>query len=211
MVYKYIVLFFFYSVFGWLMETSCQFVVKHKVVNRGFLIGPYCPIYGTGAIIIQLFLQRYVHDLAALFVMSIVVCCILEYIISYVMEKLFNARWWDYSDKKFNINGRICLETSIPFGILGTLSVYVVNPAIFNVLNKIPANMLKYIALIITFVILCDMAISLNIISRFKDTAFNLREDNSEQISLKVKKELINISKSYRRLIQSFPKLTIKK
>ena len=211
MIYKYILLFFMYSIFGWLMETTIQFVLKHKWVNRGFLIGPYCPIYGTGAIIIHLFLRGYITDFKVLFVMSIVVCAILEYLISYIMEKLFKARWWDYSDKKFNINGRICLETSIPFGVLGTLSVYIVNPFIFDLLNKVPISIIRMSSVVITFVLFLDMAVSLNIISRFRESTFNLKEDNSELISLKVKKELIKISKSYKRLLQSFPKLVIKK
>lgn len=211
MLAKYVILFFIYSIFGWLFENICQLIEQHKVSNRGFLIGPYCPIYGTGALLIHILLKRYVSDIVVLFIMSIIVCSILEYITSYIMEKTFNARWWDYSDKKFNINGRICLEASIPFGLLGTISLYFINPFIFYLLDKVPNNILTIIAIILSFIIALDFSISLSIISKFKDVAFNLKEDNSDQISSKVKQELIKRSKNYKRLLKSFPRIKINK
>lgn len=211
MLAKYVILFFIYSIFGWLFENICQLIEQHKVSNRGFLIGPYCPIYGTGALLIHILLKRYASDIVVLFIMSIIVCSILEYITSYIMEKTFNARWWDYSDKKFNINGRICLEASIPFGLLGTISLYFINPFIFYLLDKVPNNILTIIAIILSFIIALDFSISLSIISKFKDVAFNLKEDNSDQISSKVKQELIKRSKNYKRLLKSFPRIKINK
>lgn len=211
MLAKYVILFFIYSIFGWLFENICQLIEQHKVSNRGFLIGPYCPIYGTGALLIHILLKRYVSDIVVLFIMSIIVCSILEYITSYIMEKTFNARQWDYSDKKFNINGRICLEASIPFGLLGTISLYFINPFIFYLLDKVPNNILTIIAIILSFIIALDFSISLSIISKFKDVAFNLKEDNSDQISSKVKQELIKRSKNYKRLLKSFPRIKINK
>ena len=111
----YFLLYLIYSIGGWLLEVSCKLVEKKKFINRGFLIGPYCPIYGTGAVIMTILLKKYIDDPITLFIMAMLTCSILEYITSYVMEKLFNARWWDYSTYRFNINGRICLETTIPF------------------------------------------------------------------------------------------------
>ena len=131
MLAKYVLMFFIYSVFGWCLENADQFLRKHKVSNRGFLIGTYCPIYGVGALLLHLLLSKYANDPIVLFILSVIVCASLEYLISYIMEVTFNARWWDYSDRRFNLNGRICLETSIPFGIFGTLSIYVFNPNIY--------------------------------------------------------------------------------
>lgn len=82
------------------------------------MIGPYCPIYGWGALAITILLKRYIDDWIVLLFMSIITCGILEYATSYVMEKLFHARWWDYSRRKYNINGRVCLETLIPLVFL---------------------------------------------------------------------------------------------
>ena len=109
------ILFMFYSIFGWVLEVLGKLIECKRFINRGFLIGPYCPIYGVGAILITALLGKYQDDIIALFIMAIVLCGTLEYLTSYVMEKVFHARWWDYSQRKFNINGRVCLYTIIPF------------------------------------------------------------------------------------------------
>ena len=103
-VETYLLLFFIYSNAGWLMEVIGKLIEKKKFINRGFLIGPYCPIYGHGAILITILLEKYTNDPIALFIMGVVICSILEYLTSYFMEKIFHARWWDYSRYKFNIN-----------------------------------------------------------------------------------------------------------
>ena len=133
MIRFYFLLFISYSVIGWIMETILKTIEYKKFVNRGFLIGPYCPIYGCGALLMTFLLQGYVHDPIVLFVFNIIICSILEYSTSYIMEKIFKARWWDYSYTKYNINGRICLDTMIPFGLLGLLMMYVINPFIYTV------------------------------------------------------------------------------
>jgi uncharacterized membrane protein len=114
---KYICIFLVYSIAGWFMESFRGLAKTGKFVNRGFLIGPYLPVYGWGVTLITIFLEKYVNDIGILFGMSIILCGVLEYFTSWIMEKLFKARWWDYHNRKFNINGRICLETLIPFGI----------------------------------------------------------------------------------------------
>ena len=129
----YFLLFFTYSVLGWIMEVTKTLIDKKKFVNRGFLIGPYCPIYGYGVILLTILLKKYQSDIPATFIFSILICGTLEYFTSYFMEKIFHARWWDYSKRKFNINGRICLETLLPFGIMGCLILYIVNPAFLNI------------------------------------------------------------------------------
>lgn len=100
------VIFYFmiYSVVGWIYETTLCSITDRHFVNRGFLNGPYCPIYGSGALLDVLILGR-IENPFLLFILGVLVTCSLEYLTSYVMEKLFKARWWDYSDKKFNIGG----------------------------------------------------------------------------------------------------------
>ena len=97
------VIFYFmiYSVVGWIYETTLCSITDRHFVNRGFLNGPYCPIYGSGALLDVLILGR-IENPFLLFILGVLVTCSLEYLTSYVMEKLFKARWWDYSDKKFN-------------------------------------------------------------------------------------------------------------
>lgn len=123
MIEQLLALYYIYSIAGWIMETVSVSIQKRKFVDRGFLIGPYCPIYGTGVVAITVLLKKYSDDVVATFFMSIIICGILEYMTSYFMEKIFKARWWDYTNRKFNINGRVCLQNLVIFGILGTFIV----------------------------------------------------------------------------------------
>ena len=132
----YFLLFILYSMIGWLMEVILTIIEDKKLVNRGFFVGPYCPIYGFGGILATLFLSKYSGDIFALFFLGILLFSFLEYYTSYFLEKIFHARWWDYTNRKFNINGRICLETMIPFGILGIVVIKFANPILFNLLNS---------------------------------------------------------------------------
>lgn len=109
----YILIFFIYAIAGWIMETTTISIRNKKFVNRGFLVGPICPIYGYGVVLVSVLLKKYQEDMVATFCMSIIICGLLEYFTSFFMEKIFKARWWDYSQKKFNINGRICLENLV--------------------------------------------------------------------------------------------------
>lgn len=203
----YFLLFIIYSCMGWIMEVIGKLIEKHKFINRGFLIGPYCPIYGWGCLTMILLLSKYLDEPIILFFMAILICSILEYFTSYFMEKLFNARWWDYSKRKFNINGRICLETMIPFGILGCLILYIVNPFIINILDKVPNNILYALALFIFIIYVIDNIISLNIMVKFKVTMKTVERDGTEEITKKVKDILFNRNWLYRRLIKAFPNL----
>lgn len=200
-------LFIIYAFLGWIVEIINNVVVLKKFVNRGFLIGPYCPIYGVGGLIATIFLTKYKESIIVLFVMSMFLFALLEYFTSYLMEKLFKARWWDYTDYRFNINGRICLETLIPFGLLGCFAIYVVNPIIFSIFNMTNIVVLRIIAIVIFIIFIIDFTVSLKIINSFKDTAVKfLKKDNTEEITKKVKEILLSKSVWTKRLIESFPK-----
>lgn len=208
----YFLYFIIIAICGWMMEVTLQLVQKHKFADRGFLIGPYCPIYGVGGLLITLCLTRLVEYPVALFCVAVVVCAVLEYVTSFIMEKVFHARWWDYSENKFNINGRICLETIIPFGLLGLLLIYVINPFIFNNLEKLPADVLNIIAIILGIAFAVDFFISLKVILNVSSTTQKFDKENpkdsTEEISQKVKEFLSGKSILNRRLINAFPKLT---
>ena len=208
----YFLYFIIISICGWIMEITLQLIQKHKFADRGFLIGPYCPIYGCGGLLITLCLTGLEEHPVALFSMAILICGILEYLTSYIMEKLFHARWWDYSENKYNINGRVCLETIIPFGILGLILIYFVNPLIFDNLIKVPENILNVVAIAIAVLFVTDNIISLKVISnvRLATNKFDKEnpKDNTEEISQKVKEFLRGKSILNRRLVNAFPKLT---
>lgn len=125
---EYILFFFFYSIIGWISEVIYCSIKDKKFTNRGFLFGPICPIYGTGAISMLLALSWCKKWPVVVFLLGVVVCDIVEYLTSVIMEKLFHARWWDYSKKKFNLHGRICLEHSCYWGIFSVLLIYLIHP-----------------------------------------------------------------------------------
>lgn len=203
----YFLLFISYAFLGWCMEVTCKFIQHKKFINRGFLIGPYCPIYGWGALAITILLKRYMEDPLVLFVMSTLICSIIEYLTSYFMEKKYHARWWDYSNKKFNINGRICLETLIPFGILGVAIMYGTNPILFKLYNQIPQLVINILTAILFIGFIVDNIISSNIISSINVEGNKLIKDNTEEITDKVKQILTQKSWLHRRLINAFPEL----
>ena len=134
-IYVFLI-FFIYSIIGYLCEVMGIFFETGKLnFSRGYFIGPYLPIFGFGSLIITYYLNRYQNDLVALFIMGAFFCCLLEYLTSLIMEKIFKLRWWDYSHKKFNLNGRICLETGVLFGIGSLIIVKITNPIIFKILS----------------------------------------------------------------------------
>ena len=143
--------------------------------------------------------------------MVIVICSLLEYITSYVMEKIFKARWWDYSDNKFNINGRICLETLIPFGILGCIIMYVINPIISNLLLIIPPKVLVVLSVFIVILFILDNIISYTIITKLHISTKDIIMDNTEEITKKVREYIYNNSRFGKRLMNSFSSLKILK
>ena len=203
----YFLLFISYAFLGWCMEVTCKFIQYKKFINRGFLIGPYCPIYGWGALAITILLKRYMEDQLVLFVMSTIICSIIEYLTSYFMEKKYHARWWDYSNKKFNINGRICLETLIPFGILGVAIMYGTNPILFKLYNQIPQLVINILTAILFIGFILDNIISSNIISSINVEGNKLIKDNTEEITEKIKQVLRQKSWLHRRLINAYPGL----
>ncbi len=182
----YILLFFTYSFAGWFMESVGGILKEKRFINRGFLIGPYCPVYGVGVVIITILLKRYTNDIPVLFILSTVICGTLEYLTSYVMEKLFNARWWDYRNNKFNINGRICLETLLPFGIAGSTILCIINPFFENIYLGIPDLYRHIITIFLSCLFIIDFIISFKIILSFKGEIYSSR-DNTEEIGEKVK------------------------
>ena len=207
-VYNYIILFFIYSFIGWILEVIFTLVIDKKLTNRGFFIGPYLPIYGSGCCLLIVLLNGSNKDIISLFLKSIIICSILEYFTSYIMEKIFKTRWWDYSNRKYNINGRICLETMIPFGILGCLLIYIINPYFTNILLSLNPTIIKIIAIILSIIFIIDFIISFKIIFSIRGVIKNVAKDSTEEIT-RIVKDTLNKSKIYKRISKAFPKFKI--
>lgn len=166
--YKLFLLFIVYSFLGWCMEVITMFVQKRKFINCGALIGPYCPIYGIAAILIIVLLNRFKGNPILLFFFSVIICSIVEYITSFLLEKILNIKWWDYSSIKFNLNGRICLKVSLLFGFLGIFFTYIATPVIYNSINSIHPVIITTVALFTLIIFASDIFNSYKIMNNLK-------------------------------------------
>lgn len=210
-IFVLMALFLVYSFVGWVMETCYCWICTKKFVNRGFLIGPVVPIYGTGGVLVYVLLKRYLDMPLVLFIMSIIICSLLEYFTSYYMEKLFKTRWWDYSNRKFNINGRVCLFNMICFGILSLVIMYGVNPFLLDIIHKIDPMVLKTVVSILMTIFLIDLGISTKIIYNFKGISKNVLTDATEEVNKKVKEVILSKGVLLRRIAKSYPNFKIRR
>ena len=205
-----VIIFMIYSFLGWVGEVVGKLIFDKKFINRGFLIGPYCPIYGVGAILMIILLQKYEEDPFTYFIMSVLLFSTIEYLTSFILEKLFNARWWDYTKYKFNINGRICLETMIPFGLIAIFATYIVNPILFTCLEATPELIINVISILRLVILLVDIALTTKVMVNIKGTIKKAKKDNTEEITQQVKDIIMQTNKLMMRIIKSFPRLKIK-
>lgn len=172
--------FVIYSFLGWIMESIVRSISERKLINTGFLVGPMCPIYGIGAIIMMLFLDRFENNIPLLFIVSIVVLTIWEYLVGVLLETIFKTKYWDYSDQKFNFQGRVCLINSICWGILGVLFVKGIHPAIIKILEKVNIQILHIVMFGITVIAIIDMIVSIIKIKNITETLNKIEELNKE-------------------------------
>ena len=207
-VYLYFMLFLIYSFIGWVMEICVTYPKTKKIVDRGFLLGPYCPIYGYSSIIMIFYLNHYKDNPLTVFLLAVVVCTFIEYMVSLIMEKLFNARWWDYSTRKFNINGRVCLTNAFFFGVLGTFLVYYLNPFLEGLLLKINTNVLNVISLVWMIIFTFDFITSMYASFKLKNNLSKIKKDNTEEIKERIK-EKIESTFLNRRIFKAYPKYKI--
>lgn len=202
-------LFIIYSVTGWIIEVIATYPDTKCFVNRGFLIGPYCPIYGNCAIAMILLLNN-IKDPILLFILSIIICSVGEYVTSYLMEKIFHARWWDYTKNKFNLNGRICLVNSLAFGVLGFLLIKFVNPFVVGLITKLSPTIMNILFYTILILFLIDNVISFKVIFKIKNMSVKyVHLDNTKEITEKVKK-ILSDNVLAKRVFKAFPNIRFK-
>lgn len=203
-------LFIVYSFLGWFMEMFITIVFHGRAYNRGFLIGPLCPIYGIAGVLITLIVGQQ-ENMLEIFCVVMIFGAVIEYTTSYMMEKLFHARWWDYSDQPFNVNGRICLGAIFGFGALGVLAVKIITPFLFHLFYSLDSVWLIWIAAILAVILVCDLIISLNLILRFKKTTKAVDGDVTEEITEYIRSVFSERGRLNRRLLRAFPEMKVKK
>lgn len=165
--YEVVWIFIIYAFIGWCTEVSYAALNTGKFVNRGFLNGPYCPIYGCGVVIVVAVLTPLKENLLILFAGSLALTTVLEYITGLILEKAFHNKWWDYSDKPFNIKGYVCLKFSVYWGLACTFIMQVLHPIIYNAIVWIPQVAGVAILLVLMCIFLTDCSITVSTILKF--------------------------------------------
>lgn len=191
-IFSLLIYFIIYSIAGWALESLYRSLCEKKIINSGFLIGPFCPIYGTGAIIMLLFLEGFKENILVLFLISFLVLSIWEYLVGVLLEKSFKTKYWDYSDHKININGRVCLFNSICWGILGILFIEYIHPFVEKNIQFINPLYLNIMIIIITVLFIIDTIISIITTINIK-VALDKVEELNEQIKVKLE-EIKNLN-----------------
>lgn len=203
-----------YSILGWIYESILCSIKAGKFINRGFLNGTYCPIYGWGAILDILVLGK-IENPALLFLLGVIVTCTLEYLTSYVMEKMFHARWWDYSYMKFNLNGRVCLVGALIFGMFSVLLILFIHPMIETWTGQIPTawkHVITGTAFVLFFI---DNVVTFRGMSGFTEKLDELKAyirrnrefELPEPVNWKYLSIMNKFSNQQRRMLAAFPKL----
>ena len=203
-----ILLFFVYAIAGWCMEVCLKYRQYHRFINRGFLTGPWLPIYGFGAILITLGVNAvagYDHSVFTTFLISLVLCGTVEYVASWIMEKRFHARWWDYSQKPMNLNGRVWIGNLILFGLAGVVVDNLANPLLLRLFNGISLRARTIIATVLLVVIVADYVVTHFVLKLVKTGVESSEADNTEQISKEVRLLLSDRSYFYSRFADAYP------
>ena len=179
--YELVWIFITYAVIGWCTEVSYAALDTGKFVNRGFLNGPYCPIYGCGVVIVVAILTPLKDNLLILFFGSFLLTSVLEYLTGFILEKVFHNKWWDYSSKPFNIRGYVCLKFSILWGLACTFVMKVVHPIIYKFITIIPEILGIVILVIAMTAFTVDICVTVATILKF-NKRLKLMEDMAQKM-----------------------------
>lgn len=184
-IYYMILNFFIYGFLGWCTEVAFAAVKQRKFVNRGFLNGPICPIYGIGVVCVVQILDAYTHNLGMLYVMSVILVTALEWITGFLLEKIFHRKWWDYSTMPLNLNGYVCVLFSLIWGVACVVIVRWIHPFIHKILSFVPVWMGSIAGVIFLAWLIADIYVTVTSILKM-----NRRLEKMETIA----RELHNLS-----------------
>lgn len=181
---KIYICFFIYSIIGWIWESFlCSSVELKKLVNRGFFLGPYCPIYGLGATLSYLLL-RDIGSATLIFILASIVSCTIEYIVGYILEKIFKDRWWNYDNYPFQLHGRVCLYGLVIFGLANVVIVKFSTPFLMFSLSVIKDSILIGLAISISLVSFVDLIITISARKKLNKRLSNFHERLEEKADI---------------------------
>lgn len=206
----YIIIF---SIIGLIIETVFCYVTTGVIESRkGLIWGPFCPVYGVGATILIILLERYKDSYAKLFVYGSIIGNIIEYVLSYILEAMYGTRFWDYAFINWNLNGRICIKYSIFWGILAVLLIKIVQPIINKPINKIPNKQRRIIDVTIVTLFLVDALATIWAVNTYQNRVVSeyydmKQEQKEENIILNTKKKIEDTLFSNEIMLKTFPNL----
>lgn len=202
-VYILMSYFFVYAFIGWILESVYKSLLQKKLVNSGFLEGPICPIYGYGALMMYLSLKNVSDNIVVLYLFGLIVLSIYEYIVGWFLEKMFKTKYWDYSNRKFNINGRVCLLNSTYWGILGIVFMKGIHPMVQDLVRDIPQNHVQVFVSVAFLLMMVDTVITL-----IKLIKINTRLTKWENITNKIRARVESININNVAKVEKFKNLT---
>lgn len=207
-------LFIIYSFVGYICEVICSSIWRRRIVNRGFLCGPWLPIYGVGSIFILYILLRYKEDPVIVFLLGALMTSALEYFTSFLLEKIFHNKWWDYEDHKCNIHGRVCLQNTLLFGFGSLAVIYLAQPFIGGLLDKMSETFLLVSAIILFVLFSIDCIYSFIVAYNLRNRIIICEELKKQKIAKipgmleqLIKERVANFKLYPRRLLDAFPNL----
>lgn len=203
-----IFMFFICAFAGWCVEVFLKYRQFHRFINRGFLTGPWLPIYGFGAVLIKLTVgavSPLESSYSTTFVIAFIVCGLAEYMTSWVLEKIFHARWWDYSQKPMNLNGRIWIGNLVLFGLAGVVIVKFVDPLLTQFLSRFSLRGKSIVAGVLLAVFLADFVVSMFVMKLVKAGIEQSTADNTEEVNAEIKHLLSDKNYFYRRFADAYP------
>ena len=176
-LYEVLWIFIIYAFIGWCSEVSYAALDRGIFVNRGFLNGPYCPIYGIGVLTVVVVLTPLKRNLLLLYVGSFLLTSILEFLTGLILEKVFHNKWWDYSDKPYNIMGYVCLKFSIFWGFACTFIMLIIHPIIYTFIKYFPKTPGMILLTVILCVFVTDCCVTVATILKFNRRLAAIKED----------------------------------
>ena len=185
MFFQILTYFVIYSFLGWVFESTVRTIYEKKIINTGFLSGPFCPIYGCGAIIMIIFFNGLKDNIFVLFLSAFIILTLWEYIVGTLLEKIFKTKYWDYSEHKLNYKGQVCLTNSLAWGVIGVLFIEYIHPFISELIGKIDSRYMTIFIIAISIALLTDAIINIVITKNIK-SALQKVEDINEQIKKKL-------------------------
>ena len=179
-VFELLTCFVIYSFLGWIMESVIRSFCEKKIINTGFLYGPFCPIYGCGTLIMILFLKEFKDTWVLLFIVSFFGLTLWEYVVGVLLESIFKTKYWDYSDHKFNFQGRICLSNSLFWGFLGVVFIKYIHPFVTNLLQFVDTTSIRITIYVATAIFMVDTIVSIINLVNIKATLEKIEKLNAE-------------------------------